>query len=87
MNPASVQPVEVVEPKVPPNAFHVHVLRNSRLSSALGFCINLYGLGRSLTCHSRTEGQKVKQQLAAAGADASCPKVFHLSKCPLARRH
>ena len=31
------------------NLFQVHVLRNSRFSSALGFCISLYGLGRSLT--------------------------------------
>jgi hypothetical protein len=30
--------------------FDVLVLRNSPWSSVLGFCISLYGLGRSLTC-------------------------------------
>jgi hypothetical protein len=32
--------------------YHVLILRNSCWSSDLGFCISLYGLGRSLTCRS-----------------------------------
>ena len=32
------------------NFYHMLILRNSRWSSVLGFCISLYGLGRSLTC-------------------------------------